>query len=350
MSLFVDIEKTLGAFRLQVRFEAAEGVLALLGASGCGKSLTLGCIAGIQTPDKGVIRLDGRTLFDSAAHINLPPQKRKVGMLFQSYALFPNMSVAQNIACGLRDRNNKAAVEEMLHTMGLTHAADRKPRELSGGEQQRTALARILVNEPEVLLLDEPFSALDSHLRFRMEQEVHAAIDRFAKPVVLVSHDRDEVFRLSDRIAIMEKGQLDAIGEKRDIFANPRTLAGARLTGCKNISPIHTIDDTHVYAENWALTLRVRQPIRDATHIGIRMHHLLPGDGAENTFSCPVEALIESPFSTTVLLRPQGSEQALGMEVPGLCPGKAQMRFHIPPEAILPLRDGKGADNEESNR
>ena len=171
MKLTVDIEKTLGNFHLRVAFEASQGVTALLGASGCGKSMTLRCIAGICRPDWGRIVLDGVTLFDSKKRIDLPPQKRRVGYLFQQYALFPNMTVRQNIAAGVRDR--KAALhvaDDMIRKMRLDGLENRRPQALSGGQQQRVALARILVNQPEVLLLDEPFSALDTHLRFQTEQ------------------------------------------------------------------------------------------------------------------------------------------------------------------------------------
>ena len=149
MALHVDIEKTLGSFHLKVKFEAGNHVLALLGASGCGKSMTLKCIAGIETPDRGRIVLDGTTLFDSEERVNLPPQRRRVGYLFQQYALFPNMTVAQNIACGVREKKDaRAQVEEMIWAMHLEGLEHKKPHQLSGGQQQRAALARILVNAP----------------------------------------------------------------------------------------------------------------------------------------------------------------------------------------------------------
>ena len=162
MSLCVEIQKRLGDFQLDVQFEAHQEPLALLGASGCGKSVTLRCIAGILTPDTGKIVLDGAVLYDSTAHINLPPQRRNVGYLFQQYALFPNMTVRQNIAAAVRNRGRRAAeVTEKLRRFRLEEVADRRPAQLSGGQQQRTALARILASEPGMILLDEPFSALD---------------------------------------------------------------------------------------------------------------------------------------------------------------------------------------------
>ena len=176
MSLHIDIRKRLGSFTLDVKFSAENGITSLLGASGCGKSMTLKCIAGIEKPDEGRIELDGTVLFDSAQKINLPPQKRRVGYLFQNYALFPNMSVRQNILCGLNREKDRGAKErrlrDMLRMMQLEGLEDRKPAQLSGGQQQRAALARILVNDPQILLLDEPFSALDGHLRDSLKVEM----------------------------------------------------------------------------------------------------------------------------------------------------------------------------------
>ncbi|MBQ8663874.1 MAG: sulfate/molybdate ABC transporter ATP-binding protein [Eubacterium sp.] len=323
MSLYVDIEKRYGTFQLKMKFESGDEVLSLLGASGCGKSLTLKCIAGIETPDRGRIVLDGKVLFDSEKRINLPPQKRKVGYLFQQYALFPNMTVYQNIAAGIRkkkknSRNNKNNVEEkcggynketvdhivgqMLTSMGLEGMEGKYPHQLSGGQQQRAALARILVNEPDILLLDEPFSALDSHLRFRLEQQVRDIMHRFGKSVVLVSHNRDEVFRLTDKIAVIADGMLETIGDKHQVFREPQTKNGAVLTGCKNISPVKWLDDHHVLALDWNMTLQVDKPLKDVSHIGIRMKYIHAGNEGENTFRCKVIEVIENPFSYTVML------------------------------------------------
>lgn len=165
MALIVDIEKTLGDFHLKVNFTAEREVMALLGASGCGKSMTLGCIAGIVRPDKGHIELNGRVLFDSEKKIDLPPQKRKVGYLFQQYALFPHMTVEQNIRAGAHARpknEREQAVREVLHAFRLEGLENNRPSQLSGGQQQRCAIARALIKNPKLLLCDEPTGALDS--------------------------------------------------------------------------------------------------------------------------------------------------------------------------------------------
>ena len=221
MALLVDIEKRLGDFRLDVKLEVGNEVLGLVGNSGCGKSLTLRCIAGIEKPDRGRIVLDGVTLFDSEKHVNLTPQKRHTGLMFQNYALFPNMTVRQNIRAGtLRDRQTEQErdrkVNDIMDSFGLSALAQHYPRQLSGGQQQRTALARILVSEPWILMLDEPFSALDSELKFRMEREVREVIDRFGKTTLLVSHDRGEAYRLCSRIAMVHEGCADRILSKEE--------------------------------------------------------------------------------------------------------------------------------------
>lgn len=347
MSLYVDIEKTLGSFHLKVKLEAADETLALLGASGCGKSLTLKCIAGIETPDKGKIVVDDVVLFDSERKINLSPQQRRTGLMFQNYALFPNMTVLQNIRSGASRETDKkkreAAVASVLESFGLTELKNRLPHQLSGGQQQRVALARILVSNPRILLLDEPFSALDNHLRFRLEREVRKVIREFGKTVVLVSHDRDEVFRMSDSIAIMDSGRIETIGTKADVFQNPGTRKGAILTGCKNISAIEILENGQIRATDWDLTLEVPRIPEDVSAVGIRMHDIRPGPG-KNSYRCRVVEEIENPFSYTLMLRPVDAAERIPF---GYTINKekweqnktSEVLIHIPKDAILLLRD-----------
>ena len=347
MSIYVDIEKSLGSFQLKVQFEAGNETLALLGASGSGKSMTLKCIAGIEKPDRGRIVVDGVVLFDSEKHINLPPQRRHTGLMFQNYALFPNMTVLQNIRAGANREPDKgkreAVVNAVMDSFGLTPLANHLPAQLSGGQQQRTALARILVSSPRILLLDEPFSALDNHLRFRLEQEARKIIGEFGKTVVLVSHDRDEVFRLADSIAIVDDGKIDAFGTKKEVFANPRTRKGAMLTGCKNISHLETLKTGTAWAADWGMELEVPELTSEITAVGIRMHDIRLGLG-RNGCRCRVVEEIENPFSYTIMLQPINSTDSspIGWELEKKVWIKLrapEIGICLPPEALLMLRD-----------
>ncbi len=230
MSLFAEFEKQLGAFHLQVRLETDREVLGLLGLSGSGKSVTLKCIAGLLRPDRGKILLDGKPLFDSDAHIDLPPQKREIGYLFQEYALFPNMTVRQNIEAGIRTASS-LSVEECIRQLSLQGLEHQYPHQLSGGQKQRTALARILMNNPRVLLLDEPFSALDRPMRLKLREELGTLLKQLQKPAVLVTHDVDEVAALCGQTAILHHGRLTEAGPTPELLQHPKTEKGALLIG-----------------------------------------------------------------------------------------------------------------------
>ena len=199
MPIKVQIKKKLDSFLLDMEFQSESRRIGILGASGCGKSMTLKCIAGIETPDEGHIEVEGRTLFDRENRTDLKPQKRNVGYLFQNYALFPTMTVEKNIAAGLKGtrREKEARVREMMIKFQLQGLGKRLPGQLSGGQQQRVALARIMAYEPDVILLDEPFSALDMHLRDRLQQELMEMLADYKGSVVMVSHNRDELYLFS---------------------------------------------------------------------------------------------------------------------------------------------------------
>ena len=310
MSLEVSIKKKLGKFQLDVTFES-NGVLGLLGASGCGKSMTLKCIAGVEKPDEGRIVLDGRVLFDSQKHIDLTPQERKVGYLFQDYALFPNMTVYQNIQCGTKD---KKEVQAYLERFDLEQVQKLYPAQLSGGQKQRTALARMLAAKPQALLLDEPFSALDNFLKARMEREVMNVLDGFAGPVVFVSHDRNEAYRLTDTIAVMENGRIVDLSEKHALFKAPKTLAATLLTGCKNVTHVIKMADGNYLATDWGICLQApKDSGKEYAYAGFRAHYAVPVQKEEsedtipvNRIECDIYREIEDTFSIVVQLYPKG--------------------------------------------
>ena len=347
MALSVDIRKKMGDFQLEVRFEAENECLALLGASGCGKSVTLRCIAGILTPDEGKIVLDGVTLFDSAAKINLPPQKRNVGYLFQQYALFPNMTVRQNIAAAVRDKQQRKTVtEEKLRQFRLGEVANKRPGQISGGQQQRTALARILASEPKAILLDEPFSALDSYLKYQLEVELAETLEQFPGTILWVSHDRNEVFRNCRRVCVLDQGKSQGTFTLRELFHEPVTEAAARLSGCKNYA-YAVPNGPSVSLPEWGLTLDCGKEVPlDIRRVCIRSHHVAMSEaGSPGAFPCTVQRVIQDVFVTIVLLRPEGAapdapplRMELDREVWHVVEDKQHVWVSIQPRDILLLK------------
>ena len=312
MSLEVDIEKQAGDFHLQVSFSCKEELLGILGASGCGKSMTLKCIAGIEKPDRGRITLDGCILFDSEKKINLPPQKRQVGYLFQNYALFPNMTVRENILSGLhreKDRRKKEeTADRMLDLMRLRECAGLRPAQLSGGQAQRTALGRILVNRPLLLMLDEPFSALDTHLRLKLQMELKNLFQEYGRAVLMVTHDRNEAFRMCDKLGVMTEGKMQTVRNTRDLFTDPRTYQTAVLTGCKNIASARKTGSHEVYVPEWNVYLKTDRPVEDDLKaIGLRAHSFSTTK-TDNVFSVRIEREMEEPFEWVSEFRCEGQD------------------------------------------
>ena len=306
MSLCVDIEKKLGAFHLRAQFEAQDETTALLGASGCGKSVTLKCIAGIMTPDRGRIELGGRVLFDSERKIDLPPQQRRVGYLFQQYALFPNMTVEQNILCGIRREHRaerKALLAEKIRIFRLEGLEKKHPAQLSGGQQQRVALARILSSEPEAILLDEPFSALDSYLKWNLELELSDLLELFRGPILWVSHDLGECCRNCRSVCVMEDGKTGAVTGMDALLHRPESVSAARLAGCKNFLAAEEKNGA-VCLPEWDLALPLDAKGKAFTTLGIPDGALtLRDDGA---LRCKVLRVIPGVEESILLLRPEG--------------------------------------------
>ncbi len=244
-----DLEKFFGEGRQRtpvlrrVSFEAAGGtIFTLLGPSGSGKTTSLRCVAGLESPDRGAIVLGTTTVYASARGINLPPNRRRIGMVFQSYAIWPHMTVAGNVAFPLENRGIggaaiRARVERALALVGLDGLADRDAPNLSGGQQQRVALARAIIDDPEVLLLDEPLSNLDAKLRWQMRQELVALQKRLGLTILYVTHDQEEALALSHRIALMRDGAIVECGAPLDLFERPTQRFTAEFLGLANFLP-----------------------------------------------------------------------------------------------------------------
>ena len=388
MSLQVDVRKSFGpTFALDVSFEveAADETLALLGPSGCGKSMTLKCIAGIATPDEGRIVLNGRVLFDSEAGVNLRPQERRVGYLFQNYALFPNMTVEQNIAVGVLDKGKEERAQTVARQVAafrLDGLQKKRPAQLSGGQQQRVALARIMASEPELLLLDEPFSALDGYLRWQLELELTDTLHDFPGGTVYVSHNRDEVYRMCDSVCVISRGRSEQKLSVPELFATPPSLPAALISGCKNVSRARVVGavggkkgDAVLACEEWGVELRTSLPVpADAAFVGLRAHYFTveaagkKGEGAAagdallsnaaaaadfaavpvpaaNRIPCAVDRVIDSTFSTIVMLRtPAGGllRYECGKSEWAALGNPAQVTLGIAPACVMPLGPGKG--------
>ncbi|MDR1541744.1 MAG: ATP-binding cassette domain-containing protein [Clostridiales bacterium] len=311
--LSVDIAKKLGSFALNASFEADAGVTGILGASGSGKSMTLRCIAGIEKPDRGKIALDGITLFDSEKKINLTPQKRQVGYLFQNYALFPSMTVKKNILCGMYHEKDKEvrqkALEEAISLLQLDGLENHRPSQLSGGQAQRVALARILVNKPRLLMLDEPFSALDSHLRGQLQIQMKKILEQYGGAVLLVTHSRNEAYHLCQQIALMEAGSISPPSPTKALFSDPLTISGAIMTGCKNISSAVKTSDHEVEVPDWGVRLQTAQTVKDdVCAVGIRAHYF-GAKATKNRFPVFMTDEMEEPFEWIIRFRFQNQKK-----------------------------------------
>lgn len=309
--LYADIHLKRGDFALDVLIESDAERIGILGSSGSGKSMTLRSIAGIEEIDSGRVGINGRTLFDSSKRINLPPQKRNTGYMFQNYALFPTMSVIRNVMAGLKGSKAEKTVKasDMLSRLDIYDLRDRLPGELSGGQQQRAALARILVTEPELILLDEPFSALDGYLRDRLQMEMMEILEDYKGQLIMVSHSRDELYRFSDELFVIREGRVLTSGETKSVFRDPGSVDAARLTGCKNFSEVQVEDKHSMQALDWGVRLKLEREIPEGTRfIGYRAHYFeaVWGVREENCIPFELIRIDEMPFEKYYYLRPAG--------------------------------------------
>lgn len=267
-------EHWVGRFRLCVDLELpADGVTAILGPSGSGKTTLLRLLAGLEKPARGRIRVAGNTWFDSQQHISRPVQQRGVGVVFQDYALFSHMTVAANVGFKLPRKERAARVAEWLQCLHLEAYADRYPHQLSGGQRQRVALARALVREPDLLLLDEPFSAVDAHLRQRLRNQLLAVVAAYRRPVLIVTHDLEEARVMADRIGVIVDGRLHRLGGTADVFNDPGDLASARVLGWRNLLPVRRLRGAAVGGDWGELVLQGEVAV-STSHLGIRPEHV----------------------------------------------------------------------------
>lgn len=307
--LSLNIFKSASGFGLNVGFEIEQEVLGILGASGSGKSMTLRCIAGLETPNSGQIVVNGRVLFDSTKGINVLSKDRRIGFLFQNYALFPHMTVAQNIAFGLQylsKTEQTKRVTKQLISVQMSGLENRYPQELSGGQQQRVALARAIATSPELLLLDEPFSALDTHLRSQLERELMQTLANYGGITLFVSHNLEEVYRVCRNLLVLDEGRAIAFDAKEHIFDRPRNFTVAQLTGCKNFSSAKRISETVVEAIDWGCSLAVVELVPESlAFVGIRAHQIsfVRECDRENTFPCWIASTVETPHRVTLYLK-----------------------------------------------
>lgn len=307
--LKVNIRRKLDKFTLDVDFETHDEVMGLLGMSGSGKSMTLKCIAGIVKPDEGEIILNDRVLFSSKLGINLTPQERKVGYLFQDYALFPNMTVAENVMVGIMNKPNRGAeVDKILEELNLLSKKDAYPRQISGGEKQRTALARIFVTQPDILLLDEPFSALDEFNRWKIEFELNKALNKHIKSAILVSHDKDEIYRLTSSVCVLHEGKGEIKRPTRDLFRDPITYASSILSGYKNFSKYDRLMDDRIYTQAWWTDIMIDKVVPSPNGLisvsltNLGLYKFKPEKSNGNIIKAKIKDIMDSVNYSTVFL------------------------------------------------
>lgn len=247
-SLSIDIKSDLNNFGMDISLKTKAKRIGILGASGAGKSMLLKYISGIISPDQGRIEINGETIFDSSRKIDVIPQKRDVAYMFQNYALFPNMTVRENIEVVLSGSKEykRDKADRYMKKFCIDNLEDKMPRNLSGGQQQRVALARIMAYEPKLILLDEPFSALDNDLKDKLQIELEDMLSDYEGMVIMVSHSRDEIYRFSDELIIIHNGMVVEQGKTKEVFSRPKTFEGAKMVGVTNILPVEVDQDSSI--------------------------------------------------------------------------------------------------------
>ena len=274
MAVSINIEKKMPGMVMKIGFDSSSRTLGILGAPESGKSLLFRCIAGLETPNSGRIQINGKLYYDSAKKVNLKIKDRRVGYLFSDYALFPNLTVEQNIACGYTGKRGQReqTIEEFVHQFQLENVVDIRPAALTEEQRLRTALARILIGRPHLILIDEPTKGREGVQKESLYLILKKYLTDWGGDYILASQDPDEIYRLCERIAVPGEG---VTGSTERIFEQPITLGTAYLTGVQNFSKIEILDEYHVRAVDWGIALRTEQRVTEDCHyVGIRSWHI----------------------------------------------------------------------------
>ena len=356
----IDITRALCDFRLAPQLQVGPGITVLFGQSGAGKTLTLEAIAGLLTPDTGRIAIHDRPVFDATTGLNVPPYDRRLGYVVQSYALFPHLTVAQNVAYGVFDlprAEREQRVDGLLKTLGIQDLADRRPARISGGQAQRTALARALVRRPEALLLDEPFAALDEGVALTLRRELRRLVRDLDLPVLMVTHDLTEASHIGDRIAVMDAGQVLQAGDRPDVLQRPHSARIARLLGIANVLQGKVSRSDNGIAVNTPIgQLQTAQTdiTEGPVHIAIRADQIIltrpdrPLDNRPNTLDIQITDEADFGHSRTLYARlangtgPTAPTLEIQIaphpyQVMGVA-SRRHWRVHIPPAAVHVMR------------
>jgi molybdate transport system ATP-binding protein len=358
--LEVEIKRALPGFNLDVAFSVDGEILGILGPSGSGKTMTLQCIAGLLRPDQGLIKLNHRVLFDSHTRVNLPPQVRKVGFVFQNYALFPHLSASENIAYGIRNRSRQEVnhrVQVLIDKMGLDGLRGRYPRQLSAGQQQRVAIARALAPDPEVLLLDEPFSALDSLTKEQLEVELMQLRLFYKGNIVLVTHDLAEAYRLSSKLAIFDSGTLVQCDRKEQLISAPANQKVARIMKIGNFinGVVTEKNDSSVLVSVPELDANLRVIVKDDNNltisqpitVGIRPEHIQVVESPrQNTIQGTLYTLMETITSVSCYFhlrtktdKNHSLEATFSKSMVQTLSNGQSYYLHLPPEHLMIITD-----------
>lgn len=338
MAISIKCEKKIAGSYVSLSLESLKTRIGVLGGAGSGRSWLLPFVAGIEKPDKGKIQIHGKTVFDSERKTNMKPKDRNFGYLFQDYALFPNLSVEQNIACGCKKRGTERErkIEKYIRRFRLEGLEDVKPPQLTNLQKMRTALARILIGDPDFLLLDEPFYGMAGAEKAMLFQEMKEYLEEYEGGFLMVSSNPWDVYGMCEQTMILGE---ERFGDTKEVFDNPETVGAAYLTGCRNFSRVEILDEFHVRALDWGINLKTDNRIqKEITHIGIRDPQILSTDSFSQN-CMPVDVMSRTRSLLGEELEVEHAEypgDPIWMLVPS---GTQDVKYvYFPPEALLLLR------------